>query len=291
MSRHLRGFVWALVLVQLCSGLACAGMRGWGRKSQPEPEVVCVLPPDASIEDIVGHVNQQVAQLDGWTADKIKIDARMGPYHMPLEANLHVQKPQNLRLLVTSLAGQELELGSNDEHFWYWSRQDNPKLLMYCAHSEMDVAQQRLEIPFEPDWLLEVLSIRPIDAERVTLQKAPNSRAYSLVTHSRAPSGHPIKRITVVDACTGHVIEHSIYDGFGQVVAQAYLRDHHIDPQSGVAIPRRIKLSSPPAQVTMDLKIRGIHCNPTHTPDRIFELPENGKLQLVNLADDHRQTR
>ena len=64
---------------------------------------------------------------------------------------------------MTGLTGPELDLGSNDEVFWFWVRREQPPALYYCRHDQFAASPARQTLPIQPEWLIEAMGIAPFD--------------------------------------------------------------------------------------------------------------------------------
>src|SRR5262249_13163069 len=104
----------ALTLTSAQSG--CAWTRNLCGLQPPPPP--CVLAPDASKDDVVAYLNENTRKIRSWRTDRAKIRTRGVP--VPLDATIAVESPRNFRLIVNGPLSREADLGSNQEHFWFW---------------------------------------------------------------------------------------------------------------------------------------------------------------------------
>jgi hypothetical protein len=268
---------WMLCLVGLAvlSACGCAGLRpAW-----PRPKVACVLPPNPSVEQVVAHVNANVDKVHGYRASSLKIRAN----NLPLGGHLVVEQGKRLRLEVSSLAGKEVDLGSNDDVFWIWVKRNEQPGVYYAAHADMDLARQAMPIPFEPEWLMEALGVVPLSTENVELETVPNG-PLRLVSNHQLPSGQTIQKVIVVDPCRGEVKEHSTFDAQGRVLVRARLQDYRLDPGSGAMLARHIKLEWPQAEMSLAMDLGQVEVNPSSTPAAVWEMPQPPGCRLVDLG-------
>lgn len=272
--RPSRGLAVAMCAVLLAT-TGCAGLRPFWHRQQ----VACVLPPNPSVDDIVAHVNANVDKVQGYRATSLKIRAN----NMPLQGNLVVERDRRLRLEVNSLAGKEVDLGSNDEVFWIWARRNEVPGVYYASHEDMDVARQNLPMPFEPEWLMEALGVAPLSAENVHLEGEPGNGAIRLVSQHQFPNGQQVRKVVVVNSCTGCVIEHSTYTAQGQPLVRVLLQDYKLDPATGAMLPRHIKLDWPQAEMSLAMSLGNVEVNPPPMP-AVWEMPQVPGAPLVDLG-------
>lgn len=256
----------ALAIAALLAG--CVGGRNWNPFAVAPP----ALPPDATREQVVAHLNENISRCTGWRSCDVRIKSNGLP--LSASANIAVQSPRRFRMLVSMMDTDLADLGSNDERMWIWMRPqgDEPQYVQTCAHEDFDLAQQRLAeqglppVPFRPDWLMEVLGVIPIDPSQVEMEPNPGDAGqFLLSSFQTAPDGSQVKRVITVDAKRGVVIGHALWavdSESGRLIAQAKLAGHRRDEASGVTLPRQIELSYPAANAEMTLTIKDVEVNP-----------------------------
>jgi hypothetical protein len=244
-----------------------------------------------SQQDLVRHLNANIARVNSWRCTSAKITSReRGLTPMSLSAVISVEGDRNFRLTANNpLGGREVDLGSNSERFWFWSPRSETKHVYTARHDQLAQAQEYFPIPFQPDWLMEVLGVIPIDETEVTLEPPePGARVGTLVANRVSPQGEPVKKLTVVDLCHGLVLEHWLLDQRGRLIAKATLRDHRPDPATGVVLPRQIDLDWPQARLGLALTFGPLEVNPTRLPPQTWTMPvvpDYPPLDLAELAE------
>jgi hypothetical protein len=277
-----RGAICSAVALGLAYLPGCVSMRSWLRPADPFARQPCVLPPEATVEQIVAHLNQNVDRLHGWRASGVGIRAN----GFPLHGELAVQKGRRLRLRVNSPLALEVDLGSNEEIFWFWARQNKQPHVYYARHEDADVAVQQLNLPFEPQWLMEAFGMESYDPAQLRLQPGLQPGTVQLVSDHILDNGWQVRRIVVVDLCHGLVREHTLWDSSrnGKIIASAHLSEHFIDPQSGVVLPRRMELDWPQAEMRLTMELGAIQVNPTGLSEHLWEMPVLPQTQAINLG-------
>jgi hypothetical protein len=301
----LRGVPWhpqprgcdpsASVLVALCYVVflivcpGCAGLRGLAnRDAEFGKHVACRLPKNPTVEQVVQHVNTNVDKVQGWRSDGVKIRASGVP--VTLSGSLIVEREHRLRLEVTSPIGsKEVDFGSNDHEFWVWAKRatgpgNQPAPLLFAAHEDMDLARQKLPMPFEPLWLMEALGVAPLSPEGMQMEGTPGVASIKLVSQHHLPDGRSIRKVVAVDACHGRVLEHSVYDLHGKPLVHTVLGSHKTDPQTGAVLPRYIKVDWPQAEMSLAMEFPTVEVNPTDVPAAVWQRPPMPNTQTVNLG-------
>lgn len=283
------GCRWGLVvLVVALSG--CHGLRAVSLRRNPGPfgaNTPCVLNEHSTAEEVVAHVNRNVEKIDSWRASGVKIRAYMNSIPIPLSGTIVAARDRHLRLEVTSALGKEVDLGSNDEHFWLWTkpRGDQPPAVYFANHSQMDVARRNLPLPFEPEWLLEALAVEPLSAENVTIEKQAGNAHIRLVSQHQLPDGQTIRKVVTVHPCHGYVMEHNIYDGRKQPIVRVVLQDYRLDASSGAVLPRHVKLDWPQAEMSLAMDLGHVEVNPPMIPPAVWAMVQVPGTPVVDLGD------
>lgn len=243
----------------------------------------CVLAEDASLEEVVAHLNRNVDRIQSLRCSNINLKLR----GMPLTGDLVAQKGGRFRFQVSSLAGQELDLGSNDDVAWYWARLDDPPALLYYAHEERELAQQTMDLPFDPLWMMETLSLEPLNPSDWNMERHPDPRrrTVSLVSRADGPHGGPLYRQMIVDTCHGRVIQHSLVDPHGQAICRATLKNYVVDKQSAAEIPRTVTIEWPARQMEVSMQMKQLVVNSPSLPSRAWDMPHMPRYRQVNLAE------
>lgn len=269
----------AMQLAVMSTG--CISLRGMSSFRYRDPLAGAPRLPNPTspqIEEVVAHLNQNTDRIQGWRANEVSISAN----HIPLSGKLAVEKGRHIRLMVSSPAGNEVDLGSNDERFWIWSRRLKPEFVT-CQHVNMDVARQDLGVPFEPDWLMQALGVMSLPTANLKMEMDRSHDQARLIQQVTTAHGQPLRKVALVDLKRGIIIEHSLYDYNGQKIAQAKLSGHRWDKETGIVMPHRVILDCPQFHASMTMDLGKIQLNPSSIPSNLWEMPEMHGYQVVHL--------
>jgi hypothetical protein len=246
------------------------------------------LPPSPTLEQVLQTVNHNTAQIRSFAAPRASLS---GPGFPTLRAFVAFERPLRLRLRAeTALTGPEIDLGSNDELFWFWVRRNVPPTLFYCRHEQFARCASRLTLPIEPQWLVEALGIVEFDP------RLPHQGPFPLAgdrveirTIRETPQG-PQTKATVVDAIRGCVLAQQVRDAQGRVLATAQSGDHRRDPLTGLILPAAITVDSPAAQLSLRLDLGPVEINrPMSAGPTLWTLPQMEGTTTVDLCDPRGQ--
>ncbi|MBM79745.1 MAG: hypothetical protein CMJ78_04015 [Planctomycetaceae bacterium] len=264
--------------VVACSGSGCKVMCHWmPQASFCQP--TCVLPPEASLSQVITHLNTNIAAVNSWQSTDMSIRARQKGLPVWLSGNIAVASPRNFRLSAGILGQDAVEIGSNDNQLWFSSRETQGKVLT-VGHDDISRVQHRLPIPFQPDWIIAALGVIPLNEREYEMTRTGDGNEIRLVAHGVTPAGETVQRLIVVDACRGVIMAHALYNGKGNLIAKATFGDHQLDVATGVVLPHRISLDWPEADVNLAMKLGVIEINPEILPN--WSIPSN--QEVINLS-------
>ena len=257
-----------------------AALTGCAAQSPGDPwGGTATLAPDLSKDQLVAHVNRQAETLSGWRCRNLKVKV---PGLPAAGGSLAVTYPRNLRLQVRAMHVQVADIGSNADRMWFWVKpapgSGSEAETLTCRHACFDAVRKRANVPFDPDWLMEVLGVAPIDPRCVSLRKAPDGGPlWHLVSHRTEPDGRRVTRVIHVDAAHGQILAHELRDGVtGGLIGRATLQDHRRCPDTGVVLPHRIELHWPGgAAGPMTIALGAIEVNPRDIHPNQWALPEH----------------
>jgi hypothetical protein len=275
-SRHVLPWLMLAGLLLTC-GASCPRRHGL------QPPVERVLPPTPTLGQVIDAVNRNNSQIHDFQTTEATLSGQGFPR---LRANLAYERPFRLRLRADSVLGQELDLGSNDERFWFWIKRQQPPAVYTCRHGQFAHSPIRQSIPIDPSWLVEALGVAQFDPA------LPHQGPYPLAgdrlevrTIRETPAGPSVKA-TVVDANYGWIVEQRMYDPEGRLIARATAEDHRQDPLSGLFMPTVVEVESPPAQFTMQLDLGRVQINRGFTnPGELWTMPHYEGAPLVDLCN------
>ena len=277
--------------------LMSCGCQAWNRWRHPNPYAEKAPPTfaeDFTKERLVEHINQNIERTGAcpaWRCDRASV--KMTGVPAKLSATLAVRAPHSLRLRVALPlgAGDVLDLGSNDEHFWMWMKDGQATPVMTVRHDEFDQVARAapMPIPVHPDWLMEVLGVIPLDPEEYELVRPGGNQPYvDLVATRVSPDGERVQRIVRVNPRHGLIVEHRLQKLNGELLAKAALAEHYQDPASKAVVPRVIIVDlvaeGRPMSLTLTLDGMDVNSASLATEDYLWAIPDIPGSERVDMA-------
>jgi len=186
----------------------------------------------------------------------------------------------------TGLTGGELDVGSNEELFWFWMRRGDPPTVYFARHHEFQASSAHAAMPVDPQWLVEALGLvylEPAGQHEGPYRTPEGHWQINTIVHSPV-TGERIRKVTIVHAAAGWVLQQQIYDGREQLLARAIAGRHVRDPQSGAILPRQIDVHWPPAALTIRLELDDLTVNPANLSPGLWTKPEYPGYANVDLG-------
>jgi hypothetical protein len=274
----------ALVLAVLLVGSSGCRWSEWFRRNQAEPPPILfnALP---TREEAVAAINANSARIQSLQSQGASVSIPGAP---SISAEIALAKPKNFRFRASTFLGQELDLGSNAELFWFWAARAPQPDVYYARHDQFADSRARQMLPIEPTWLIEALGVVEIDPATILdgPTKAGDDRV-ELRTSMQASAGQFTRQVQI-HGRHGWILEQHLYDGRGQLIASARNLQHEYYHLDGVSLPKRIEVEIPQGKLRFQLDIGKWAINQT-APEgpALYDLPRTqlSNYRFVDLAD------
>jgi len=248
------------------------------------------LPESPSLADIALVVNQNAAHVQSLYASDVKIKGSRLP---TVSAKLAYIASRRFRLVAeTALTGVEVDLGSNDELFWFWAKRGDPPALFFCRHDRYQTSAASQLMPIDPQWVIDSMGLATLDLRmRHNGPQALGDGRFSVETLLPRPSGTWTRTI-IVDPKLGTVVEQHLRDPLGRLVTSAVMSEHRRDVLNEVTLPGRIELSWPVADFTLAIDVNDWEINyPQERPAELWKMPRSVTDQVIDLAESRLPTQ
>ena len=285
---NLRGPVQGLLLVLLLfvgSGATCSrSFRNPFATSlgPPAPEV---LLPGSSLEQVMAAVNQNSSRIVSYQTNNASITVPGMPGIPLLRGNIAAQRPGRLRLQAsTAITGPEVDLGSNDELFWFWVRRNDPPALYFSRHDQFVGSAAQQLMPVEPQWLLDALGMMqfsPTDRHEGPLPHSDGTIEIRSILQTRSGT---MTKSTVIDARRAWVLKQHVYDTAGTLLASAIARSHRFYPAIGASLPQEVEIHMPVAQMSLSIDVGTVALNQVADNPALWSLPAMSGYQQIDLG-------
>jgi len=278
-----RLYLLLLVMLTSASGANCPQFL-----QQYAPATPRVLPDQPTLSDVIAAVNANTAKVQSLSTRDASLSVPMLP---SLRAELHLDRPRRFRLLAdTRITGPEVDLGSNDELFWFWVKRSPQAAIFFCRHDQYYHSAAQSVLPVEPEWLIDSLGLVTFDPNLPHRGPEPVGGGRLRIETPLATPNGPMTRVILVDSSGGFVVEQHLYDARRQLVASALSSQHSRHPETGAVLPARIEIQTPAtaqaAAFSMRIDLRNLVVNqlPPNAA-QLWTLPSLPGFTPIDLAD------
>ncbi|NBS90586.1 hypothetical protein EBS67_11400 [bacterium] len=119
-------------------------------------------------QQLVSYLNNNGQRVQAIQCNQVSIDAKQGNQTAPgLDGLMVCQKPKNFRLKAKVIGQPAVDIGSNNQEFWYWISKVEPvPYVFHCNYDELEKGNVRLPFPFHPDMIVSALGMGEYDPSK-----------------------------------------------------------------------------------------------------------------------------
>jgi hypothetical protein len=260
----------ALFLVAGCNQLS---KWGFVHQSQDTAQGFTGTPTTAQL---VAYLNQNSARIQTIQCADLDLDCQRKLESFGLRGRMTCEKPRNFRMVADVLGSRQVDMGSNQQEFWWWiARGDNA--VIHCSYDDLKRGVA-MPFPFQPEWIMEALGMAEYGpAENYQLRRS--GRTWELIQETVNPQQQKVYKVTVFSQSPVRVQAHELRDAQNRVICAATIGD--VQVVNGVTIPRRVVLKWPGEQITLRMKLDEVTVNGTIAPDLAATLFARPRIQGV----------
>lgn len=238
--------------------------------------------------ELVNYLNDNARRVQSLECRELYLDASQRLQTIGLKGQLVCQKPRNFRMVANVNGSTMVDLGSNNQEFWYWISKAEPPYLFHCSHQDFSQGRARMPFPFQPEWIIEALGVAEYDPNK-NYQVVTKGNTFELVETTLSPQGQPLKKVVVFSRTPNQVqvMSHMLLDAAGKEICVAQITEVQQDRASGAVFPRRVQLSWPSEHIKLKMKLDEVAVNGGLDNDRVvrlFSRPLLKDVQTYNLA-------
>ncbi len=285
----LRVLTSALLLAGILLSAPGCTLSGAGASAIP---VAFNTPP--ALPQVIDAINSNSERVQQLHSDNVRlsIPGQIGG----LNATMTYEKsptphltPGRFRLSGEALGSRQLDLGSNDNRYWMWVKQNKPPTVFWGEHSRYHRSAAQQILPMPPSWIVEALGVVTLDPGGV--HEGPFQSQYGtpglfqIRSQVPTPNGN-LTRLLEIDESRALIVQQQIYDSSGRLLAVADLSNFNHDALQGVTLPRSIQIKLPPAGLAFNFEVDSYTLNqPVADPELRWAMPQLDGHQYRDLAN------
>ena len=264
----------------------CHARPFWMRDTQKDlpPEVFLESPP---LDQVIQVINSNTDRIQQLQTENATLKVQGTP---TLRANIAFERPRNFRLRAElfQFTGREVDLGSNDQLFWFWVRRDVQPAVYFAQHDQFITSGGAQLVPVEPLRLVESMGLVRLDPQGRHQGPIP-SEAGAFEVRSQLPSPRgDLTRVMKVDAKYGWVLEQHLFDADGSLLLSTQADRHRYYSQEGVSLPHHLRVQltpGRPTQMAFEVDVSSYLINRLYgEPTNLWAMPDIDGYPLVDIA-------
>lgn len=177
------------------------------------------------IYDIVKEINKENEKIKSLYVAKMPISLQQNGINAKAYGELAMQKDKRFRLKIThSLTGKEMDIGSNDEFFWFWSKRMDPPFLHFAKHEDLEKTMLRTAL--NPEWFIESINVNKIDLVDI---KITNFKEFIGIYQSKlSATGEPVTVLILINPVEKKVKGRYLYNENDKMIASTEYQEEKI---------------------------------------------------------------
>ena len=248
----------------------------------PPPAVFDSLPTLEQLTEVVNRTDA-IGQL---SSNSVAMEVPIMGNIPRLSATLSVDRPRNFRMRASLpiMLGSGMDLGSNDELFWFQVPEGMSQTLYYSSHEQFQRQPIRSILPVDPTWIgdaLGLVHINPSDVVEGPIRRTDGR----LEVRTMIPMVDGLySRVCIIEPTAGYVTDQMLYGPDGRMVAAASGTMHRYYPDQQCALPHRVQLRLLPSDgppLELRLEIGNYVVNQLISADpQLFAMPRDAGRQI-----------
>lgn len=234
-----------------------------------------ILPKE--VHPLLVQINEKNSKIRNFVCNDIDVRIERDSSRYKLDGKMTYEKDRNFRLKVSSFFGTELDMGSNNDQFWVWSKRMEPRSTMFYANHD-DLYKTRLRTPFVPLWIMSALGYRVINPDEATFTETDEHLIASRTVVS--PTGQPLIKRAYIDKETCLIVAYYLYDIKGTEITVTQIG------YSADGLPKKIYMRWNEENVVMDFVFNNPKINVSVGSDK-FILPDYE--HKINMGEENQK--
>ena len=199
-------------------------------------DATSLLPSDKEVASkAIERMNSRNDQVKTLSFSDIDIRLIQGGKSVKLSGFMVFERNRKFRMVQNSILGKEVDIGSDEDRFWFWSKRMKPPSLYYAPHEKAHTTG--LRAPFDPSWITEILGMKDIDPNAEIIE---HQDKWFVIEDRVGTNGKPISKVTLINKSKEYAIGHYMFDQTGKILISAEIKSFHTMGQS--VVPREMDI-------------------------------------------------
>ena len=260
------------------------------RPNVDQAPIVFDTPPDRdAIIDAVNANNDRVQQLHS-SSVRLTTPRSVGSLRATVDFDrmTGAGSPGRFRMSGSALGSRQIDLGSNDEAYWMWVKQNQPPTVFWGRHQDFYQSAAQQFLPMPPSWLIDALGVVHLDPQGNHEGPYASQTPGLLQLRTRIPTPHgELLRVLEIDQRRALIVQQQIFDERGNLLAIATGSNFRQHLTSRASLPHKVQVNLPAAGLSFDFQVDSYVLNQPITDSSHWEIPEIPQHRYLDLANPH----
>jgi hypothetical protein len=168
----------------------------------------------------IDEINRHNAGIKNMFCTKVDVSMQQN-FGMSLSGVLAYEKDKCFRLQINSRFSKEIDIGSNNTIFWFWSKRLEKSALYWTEHE--NVYKSRLKPLFHPLWIMESMGLERINAQESEVSEFEGK--WRVMQKKKSTLGYNVIKTILIDPVNKRVVGHYISSLNGQLIATTEIEE------------------------------------------------------------------
>jgi hypothetical protein len=206
-----------------------------------------------------------------------------------LRATLNVRRDRDFRMRASLpvVMGAGMDLGSNNDVFWFEVPEGISKKLYYARHDQYSQNLNRAILPVDPSWIIDALGLVHIDPSTVVAGPVQRPDGKLEIRNTMMTPSGMYQRVCFIEPSAGYVTNQFLYEPGGKLIANSIATNHEYHQEVRCALPHTVELRLVPTvgpPLGMKLEIGSYAINQLLSGDpNLFTMPQTAS-EAVDLT-------
>jgi hypothetical protein len=244
-------------------------------------------PRTPTAPELVKYLNDNAQQVQSVQAS-VHMEAQQDRQPVSLGGFLACQKPRNFRLKASVMSQPAVDIGSNDDEFWYWISKADPPYVFHCSYRDLARPEGvRMPFPFQPDMIIMALGVGEYNTDASKYQVQVKGQTLELIEDAVSPQGQPVKKVTIFNRYPAkppqpQVLGYVLRDKDGKDVCRVTVQE--VEMLRSTLLPREVTLVWPEQRAQLKMSLSRIQTNPALNNVVLFQRSQLRALTSFDLA-------
>ncbi|MBR4976017.1 MAG: hypothetical protein IKY61_03100, partial [Thermoguttaceae bacterium] len=256
--------------------------------------VGCALSPKPQLPEVVGETPDFEELQTAVNANSSKIetifssDASIGVASTPGWAKCQIafERPGNLRVVGSApTMGRVVDVGCNEERFWFWSDFQNSNELYFCRLDQYQNSAASRVLPLDPTWFPEAFGVVELKEDELVDGPTPQRDGSLLVTLKKTRQDGVYRQRVYFEPKTAALLRQDVQGPNGEtIVSIRCLRSAYIE-SPGVVLPQKIEIECPQMDGALIVDVgTPILNDSSKIAEKAFQQPTDLKAKAIDLG-------